>query len=62
MYDYYFQVERENHKPSPTIEVKGAAPADSTTKPAVETENQPSPSGAQAVNGDWQSVLPPVSS
>ncbi|XP_053380181.1 large proline-rich protein BAG6-like [Mercenaria mercenaria] len=53
------EIEVDNHKPSTTSEVKGAASADSTTKPTVHAENQPSPSGAQSVNGDWQSVLPP---
>lgn len=53
------EIEVDKHKPSPTREMKGAASADSTTRPTVQVENQPSPSGAQSVNGDWQSVLPP---
>ena len=39
----------------------GALPAGSAAKPKVRSEEHPSPSGAQAENGDWQSVVPPVS-
>ena len=44
----------------------GALPAGAGALPAVRpktgTEEHPSPTGAQASNGDWQSVVPPVSS
>lgn len=47
---------------SPAAESKGAAAADSSSKPKTLTRNVASPSGAQSVNDDWQSVVPAVSS
>ena len=39
----------------------GALPAGSAARPKVRSEEQSSPSGAQAESRDWQSVVPPVS-
>ncbi|XP_060599350.1 large proline-rich protein BAG6-like isoform X2 [Ruditapes philippinarum] len=52
-------IEVDNQRTPPVSEVKGAASANGNSKPPAPAENHPSPSGAQTVNGDWQSVVPP---
>ena len=40
--------------------MKGAAAGESTVQARRTSDDQPSPSGAQSVNDDWQSQVPPV--
>ncbi|KAL4219644.1 Large proline-rich protein bag6 [Mactra antiquata] len=55
------EIEIDQSRKSPATEMKGAAGADSTTtttKPKTLTRNIASPSGAQSVNDNWESVVP----
>ena len=65
-HSYIPQMEVDTNTNRATEVLPGALPAGAGTLPVVRpktgTGEHPSPSGAQAgVNGDWQSVVPPVS-